>query len=582
MGFPLRLAGAIGFLLALAWPVPLQASGELQSATTAACTVYVDNQASSNGNGAVNSPWNRIPDPLNLPPGQTLCLRGDASGPGRIYATETLHLTANGSASRPITLRGYPGEKVILRTPSGAGGVISIEGDYWTVAELILDNNGNTNPAVRVDAGAAYAVVLLNEIRNGYYNGVELRGTHTTLAYNHIHHFDGVTVDAECIIVYMSAAHNLIQGNTVHDCSGNGLELYKPNGLTIDPRDTATSIVIDGNTMYRGTLTRAESGIGLKMGYDITITNNDLSGYRDSPTLGVSRGVRNVLIEGNRIHDTERGINLFRNYDETPEQITVRNNWIYNITSPTHGNGINIVGVDTLAVVHNTFSNVALHAINIAGAGATGATVANNLAYASGSGRIAPGSVSQPGVIGYNAWFDTPTDFPSPTDVTGSGNPGFVDAAGRDFHLRSDSLVLDAGGGLGVLDDIDGDPRPSGCCPDLGADEALPALRLSVWPQDGALRLMWNELYDPNVASFAVIYSRPPGAANAAEGASPILNLPPDTRVLTLTGLTNFVPYSVQVVARDASNADLFTSNELILSPTDLAAFLPAAWRPTR
>ncbi len=92
---------------------------------------------------------------------------------------------------------------------------------------------------------------------------------------------------------------------------------------------------------------------------------------------------------------------------------------------------------------------------------------------------------------------------------------------------------------------------------------------------DGALRLMWNELYDPNVASFAVIYSPPPGAANAAEGASPILNLPPDTRTITLTGLTNFVPYSVQVIARDSGNVDLFTSNEL-------AAFLPAVWRPAR
>jgi len=53
-----------------------------------------------------------------------------------------------------------------------------------------------------------------------------------------------------------------------------------------------------------------------------------------------------------------------------------------------------------------------------------------------------------------------------------AGNPTFVNPAARDYHLSPLSAAIDRGTDAGVLTDSDGDPRPLGAAPDLGADEA--------------------------------------------------------------------------------------------------------------
>jgi hypothetical protein len=60
--------------------------------------------------------------------------------------------------------------------------------------------------------------------------------------------------------------------------------------------------------------------------------------------------------------------------------------------------------------------------------------------------------------------------------VTGTnpvyGDPGFVDAAVGDFHLRGGSAAVDTGVDAGVATDIEGTGRPLGTTPDIGAYEA--------------------------------------------------------------------------------------------------------------
>lgn len=52
------------------------------------------------------------------------------------------------------------------------------------------------------------------------------------------------------------------------------------------------------------------------------------------------------------------------------------------------------------------------------------------------------------------------------------GDPAFVDPEAGDFHLSISSAARNAGTDAGVLTDIDGDSRPIGLVPDIGADEA--------------------------------------------------------------------------------------------------------------
>ncbi|MBN1484349.1 MAG: hypothetical protein JXA37_06465 [Chloroflexia bacterium] len=65
------------------------------------------------------------------------------------------------------------------------------------------------------------------------------------------------------------------------------------------------------------------------------------------------------------------------------------------------------------------------------------------------------------------------------------GRPAFVDPEAGDYHLAAGSRAIDAGLPLGVDEDLDGQPRPIGAGPDLGADEFPAALELhkSAWPQ---------------------------------------------------------------------------------------------------
>jgi uncharacterized repeat protein (TIGR01451 family) len=63
--------------------------------------------------------------------------------------------------------------------------------------------------------------------------------------------------------------------------------------------------------------------------------------------------------------------------------------------------------------------------------------------------------------------------------ATLTGDPRFVDPSTWDYHIRPDSAALDAGVEAGVTVDIDGDLRPMGHAPDVGADELRVELSVS-------------------------------------------------------------------------------------------------------
>ena len=112
---------------------------------SSATDFYVDSFAKSGGSGSSASPLQTIQEGINkLGPGDTLHIRGNPLGPGRIYA-ETPTFRVSGKTNAPITVQGFPGEKVVITTPE----MIRFDRDFLVIKNLIFDHQGAANDAVR-------------------------------------------------------------------------------------------------------------------------------------------------------------------------------------------------------------------------------------------------------------------------------------------------------------------------------------------------------------------------------------------------------------------------------------------------
>jgi hypothetical protein len=143
----------------LVWPASAAADGP-QTGSTA---LYLATNGDDSNPGTLDAPLRTIQRAVDLAqPGHTIYLRGGTYAP-----STNIQLVKNGTASQPITMRNYNGERVIVdgenmpHTPAPVDGsiprpergAIHIEGDYWrlTGLEIIhgpyaifgLDTNNN-------------------------------------------------------------------------------------------------------------------------------------------------------------------------------------------------------------------------------------------------------------------------------------------------------------------------------------------------------------------------------------------------------------------------------------------------------
>ncbi len=146
----------------------------------------------------------------------------------------------------------------------------------------------------------------------------------------------------------------------------------------------------------------------------------------------------------------------------------------------------------------------------------------------------------------------------------------FANAVNGDLHLQSTaSVAIDRGLALGdVSDDIDGQLRPVGTAPDIGADEFSPALILSATPADEALQLRWTvNATVPISSTWQIDY------ADGTTVFPPVTGLPDDTRTYTLGGLTNGVQYTVTL--RAMLGGSPFLTDTVSAMPVGNFVYLP-------
>jgi hypothetical protein len=163
-----------------------------------AAEYYADNAVATSGSGSIGAPFGSIQEGLDqLGPGDVLWIRGSAAG--RVYA-ETPTLGVSGTASQPIALKAYPGEKVILTGTSGTR--INLTKDYWVIDGITIDQANIPADCVRINA--SHVTIQGCEIMNGQREGISIeRGSDITIQDCLIHDFvwidNGARVDAHCI-----------------------------------------------------------------------------------------------------------------------------------------------------------------------------------------------------------------------------------------------------------------------------------------------------------------------------------------------------------------------------------------------
>ena len=181
-------------------------------------------------------------------------------------------------------------------------------------------------------------------------------------------------------------------------------------------------------------------------------------GQLAGPAILVWGGSRDTIVEGNTFLNCQREIALGLE-PRTPHDHMggmVRNNVIYKESWVRGDAGINIFDSPNTRVLHNTVltSGTYPHAIEYRFPDTTGVLIANNLVDAAIRARDGASATLRNNLT--TARFDM-----------------FRNAGVADLHLLPDaSAALDKGMTLpDAATDWDGDARPSGVAPDLGADE---------------------------------------------------------------------------------------------------------------
>ncbi len=363
-------------------------------------------------------------------------------------------------------------------------------------------------------------------------NGISMEGTAVTVRNN--------TINAVDHGINSSTTDSLVSGNVIANFRGDGI------------RGLGDRMVYEYNT--------------IKNSYAVDDNHDDGFQSWSYGTGGVGTGVvRDVTLRGNTIinfedpnqpyRSTLQGIGLF---DGMFEGWIVENNLV--ITD--HWHGISFYGAINCRIINNTVVD------NDAAPSPDPWIMVNNHKNGTASS----------GVIVRN---NIATDYSLTGGVTTDHNleitmanaaAYFVNPAGGngDYHLRATSPAIDAGSGSGApARDKDGALRPQGITWDIGAYESAPLLALQGALADHAIHLSWttNTPLSPS-ATWRITYTGPAG-----DQASPISGLPEPTRAYVVTGLTNYVPYTVTLNAVLDGTAVL--TDTMTVMPTDRWISIP-------
>ncbi len=400
--------------------------------------------------GALASEDDELCPPLDLPTGETITV-----------STESELQDAVSSAASGTIVLVSPGVYNLEGIVHVANDDVTIRGATGNRDDVILDGGGML-------ATGRYHVILINAddvtiadltIRNGDEHGISVQGNDRPTLYN-LHIID--------------TGYQLVKVNPVGDGSEDGLLACSRLEYTDTSPENYTN------------------GISAHDAHGWTVRDNRWErirtpGNTPAPTILFWSGSSDTVVERNLLVDCYQGIAFGNSSDDDRPSHSggiVRNNVIY--ASQPHDSVIEMVHATDWLVAHNTALLL----------NSTGVTWSMEARFGGTTGTFAYNLTNMP-IINRNGSGAGMTG-----NVTDAQPSWFVDAANADLHLLpSATQAIDQASSLAqVTVDIDGDPRPIGSAPDVGADEygTIASLALiaptgeTSWPVSSTRQIRWT------------------------------------------------------------------------------------------
>ncbi|ADO72815.1 right-handed parallel beta-helix repeat-containing protein [Stigmatella aurantiaca] len=292
-----------------------------------------------------------------------------------------------GTSGAKITLQGE-GKPRITPGP-GTGGLLQVSRPNWVIDGFDLDVKGEPSFAVTFEGDVRGSVLANSELHHGKGGGAVTtygKATGATIENNHIHDFvkNKGDLDSHGVVVQPTSVDITVRNNDIHDNSGDSVQCLGPEGFSTLP--PAQGLVVENNHFYAN----RENAVDIKTCHDVVVRNNRMHGFKPSATakgdaVVIHYSARNVLIEGNEVYDSGKGVSVGGNrVGPMPSGIVIRRNRIHDITQQGGGEGagIRLENSEGTLVVNNTITRVDAAAL-ILGHGTGGPTsnltVENNI-----------------------------------------------------------------------------------------------------------------------------------------------------------------------------------------------------------
>ena len=271
---------------------------------------YAAPNGSAGGNGSATSPWD-LTTALSgasgkVQPGDTIWLRAGTYGSGE--GNSDYHATLNGTASAPIIVRQYPGERATIN------GDIAVDGSYtWYWGFELKNTNTSTQDIQGINShcpGCRFINLVVHD-HSGDGFGLWSEGpnqvAYGNIIYNNGFHGSTSTSYGHGIYAQNNTGTKLLKDNVLFNQFGYGIHVYGSGNAYLN------NFTVDGNVSFN-------SGVGDGMNY----------------TLGGGSPLINLVANGNMAYyNPDRIGNSFRigyNFGTTNTNGTMTNNYIVGTT----------------------------------------------------------------------------------------------------------------------------------------------------------------------------------------------------------------------------------------------------------